>query len=142
MKQKTLSRRLLCGLLAAGAASVTAPAVASHTDVPLLDQTGAPVSTGRPYSPKLTCGTTGCHFGMAQQHRLSGSLYEADWALAAKTQYNRNGSAVTYDLPYPQHGVSAGYHFQQGRNIAWDATKQEFYGLPEFTSSAGMYGKF
>lgn len=93
-----------------------------------------------PYSPKQTCGATGCH----------DVDYENSWTTATKTQWNRDhvdqfgnpASVISYDVPYPEHGVSAGYHFQQGRNIDWDETQRSAYGLPEFTSSAGMYGKY
>ncbi|MBZ0155393.1 MAG: hypothetical protein K8I29_04155 [Alphaproteobacteria bacterium] len=48
--------------------------------------------------------------------------------------------------PYPQHGVSAGYHFQQGRNVSWNSNnanaQRSFYKVQNFTSSTGMYGKF
>ena len=115
----------LTGLLAGSA-------FAAHPDVTILmrDVTGTDnlTTTGKPYSPKQTCGF--CH------------EYESNWTLASKTHWNRDGSVQTYDVPYPQHGVSAGYHFQQGRNISWDDTKQDFYHVPEFTSSAGMYGKY
>ena len=45
-------------------------------------------------------------------------------------------------IPYPKHGVSAGYHFQQGRNISWSDPQRSFYSLPGFTSSPGMFGKY
>lgn len=115
----------------AGAAATTANALHPFgINVDLRDANGALVSvTGLPYSPKQTC-LTACH------------NYESHWTTATKTHLNRNGTAQSYDVPYPQHGVSAGYHFQQGKNVPWNATQQDFYHVPEFTSSPGMYGKY
>lgn len=106
------------------------PTVGSYPGIPLRDATGAVITATStvPYSPKQTCGM--CHD------------YGSGWTTSTKTQYNRSGDILSYDVPYPQHGVSAGYHFQQGRNIDWDDTQRTAYGLPEFTSSAGMYGKY
>ncbi len=129
-----IKRKTMYFLAAAATAGVVglASQVAARTtsgDVTLLDVNGNPVAgTTNPYSPKATCG--GCHD------------YGSTWTTATKTQYNRAGAKVSYDVPYPQHGVSAGYHFQQGRNVDWDDTQRSAYGLPPFTSSPGMYGKY
>jgi hypothetical protein len=145
MKRTRAVRRLLIGgLITTGLAGITAQAYGAHpTNVVLRDvDNNIAATSGKPYSPKFTCGTTSCHDTIAAAHGVGGNIYEADWALSSKTQYNRDGAAITYEVPYPQHGVSAGYHFQQGRNHSWDATKQEFYHVAEFTSSPGMYGKY
>lgn len=130
-----IKRKMMYFLANAAIAAVVGFATqsfAAHSDgdVPLLDASGNPVAAGVPYSPKQTCGATGCHD------------YESAWTTATKTQFNRLGAKVSYDTPYPQHGVSAGYHFQQGRNIDWDDTQKTAYGQYDFTSSAGMFGKY
>jgi hypothetical protein len=98
-------------------------------DVPLRSAAGAIITGGTsvPYSPKATCGI--CHD------------YESSFANATK-EHEIYGNTQSYQVPYPQHGVSAGYHFQQGRNHDWGATQKHFYHLPEFTSSGGMWGKY
>lgn len=101
---------------------------APHTaNIPLKDADGNTLAVGAttPYSPKQTCGV--CH------------NYESDTAFATKN----NGTGLpTYQVPYPQHGVTAGYHFQQGRNLNWGDAQREAYHQAEFTSSGGMYGKY
>ena len=97
--------------------------------MPLKDADGITVAVGSttPYSPKQTCGTSACH------------NYESDTALAVK---NHGTGLATYEVPYPQHGVTAGYHFQQGRNLDWNDAQREFFHQANFTSSGGMYGKY
>lgn len=118
-------------------------AFAAHTggQVVLMDAAGNFISGGTTsaYSPKTTCGTTGCHAQYILNRGLSGlsNIYEGSPAVATKTQ-----SGASYDVSYPQHGVTAGYHFQQGRNVPWGSTQKSYYGLPAFTSSPGMYGKY
>jgi len=105
-------------------------------NVPLLDHSGNPVTGGSKaaYSPKKTCG--GCH------------NYESDWATATKEQSmsitgtSMDAYSASYQVPYPQHGVTAGFHFQQGMNHDWTATQKHFYHVPDFTSSGAMYGKY
>jgi hypothetical protein len=117
------------------------PGYGAHTGgaVILKDQFGTSVTGSVPYSPKTTCGTTSCHdqYGPLRGLNLS-NIYESNTATATKTHDGVN----YYDVPYPQQGVTAGYHFQQGRNVSWDATQKSFYGVPKFTSSPGMYGKY
>jgi hypothetical protein len=102
---------------------------AAHTggSVPLKDAAGLDITVGSttPYSPKQTCGV--CH------------NYESDTAVAVK---NHGTGQATYEVPYPQHGVTAGYHFQQGRNLNWNDAQREFFHQANFTSSGGMYGKY
>jgi len=99
--------------------------------VTLKDAGGNVITSGSatPYSPKQTCG--GCH------------NYESNVATVTKDHGPGTGQ---YQVKAPQHGVSAGYHFQQGRNIAWnsdnDNAQRSYYGLPKFTSSPGMWGKY
>jgi hypothetical protein len=128
-----------------------------HEAVELKDHNGNPAVIGdAPYSPKQTCGlatgpgnnVTVCHEGSALNRGVD-NFYESHWDTAQKTQWtrigstgNRDGVARTYDVPYPQHGVSSGFHFQEGRNVSWGTNQQDFYELDEFTSSSGMYGKF
>jgi len=101
---------------------------APHTsDITLMSAAGTTVSNGVPYSPKQTCGTAACH------------NYESSVALATK---NNGSGQPTYQVPYPQHGVTAGYHFQQGRNLSWDNAQREYFHQADFTSSGGMYGKY
>ena len=114
-------------------------AIAAHPDVTVKDAGGAAVTGKTPYSPKQTCGV--CH------------LYEStDTATVSKTQgrLNMNGNFVvdTYNVQSPAHGVSVGYHMQQGRNEGWtnaDRTggvigsklEQHF-----FSSSPAMFGRY
>ena len=117
-----------------------------HVQVDLRDANGNFVSaTGNPYSPKWTCNVVGCHSGFARDYGLESAdfIYESDLALARK---DHGPGTPVYEVPYPLHGVSAGFHFQQGRNISWnsdnDNAQRRYYGLPDFTSSPGMYGKY
>ena len=123
-----------------------------HEAVRLRNHNGtaaAGVGTNLPYSPKQTCGLANCHDSPSFFIYDIDNFYESHWALSQKTQWsrengtgNRDGIAYTYEVPYPQHAVSAGYHFQQGRNVSWDAARMDFYNQYEFTSSSGMYGRF
>jgi hypothetical protein len=128
---------IAAGVIGLGAFAGQAQAAHPGGDVPMLDKNGnalvAPSTTG--YSPKQTCSST------PQNGLLSCHNYESDIANAAKSQFRRDGTEATYEVPYPQHGVSAGYHFQQGRSLDHGDTQRAFYGLPGFTSSLGMYGK-
>ncbi|MFZ5997489.1 MAG: hypothetical protein ACOYW7_08380 [Nitrospirota bacterium] len=109
------------------------------------DGNGIQPGTSTPYSPKQTCGN--CHVAgrpydkwtvLWDTMNLTGTgRYEMDVELVTKSH-----SGETYQVPAPKHGISAGYHFQQGRNVAWGNTQRNFYSLPGFTSSPGMYGKF
>ena len=96
-------------------------------DVTLMSAPGVTVVGSTPYSPKATCGTAACH------------NYESNIALATK---NNGTGQPSYQVPYPQHGVTAGYHFQQGRNLDWDNAQREHFHQADFTSSGGMYGKY
>lgn len=158
MKRKRLY--MLGAFTAAGLLALGSQAYAGDhpANVTLLDANGVDVATsGLPYSPKVTCSTGTpakfCHGGIASgvgsdNAYATGAdagreyVYEGSWITATKTQFNRDGVKYSYDVPFPLHGVTAGYHFQQGRNIPWDDTQRAFYHVPEYTSSAGMYGKF
>lgn len=67
------------------------------------------------------------------------ALYESDGGSAVK---DHGAGTTPYAVPYALHGISAGYHFQQGRNTGWGNTQRAHYGLPGFTSSPGMFGNF
>ena len=120
------------------------PAFAAHPATPLLDATGAPIAAGSntPYSPKQTCNSpaVGCHTastGDAMTKYGVSNIYEDGIGFALKVQ-----TGASYTVPYPLHGVTAGYHFQQGRNLSWGEHQKEYYHVQEFTSSGGMYGKY
>ena len=117
----------MIALMAIGLIGYASPGYGAHTggDVPLLNADGAAVSGSTPYSPKQTCGV--CH------------NYESDTAVAIK---DHGTGLPTYEVPYPKHGVTAGYHFQQGRNLDWGDAQREFFHQANFTSSGGMYGKY
>jgi len=133
--------------LTAAVLPVSAQAAHPGGPVPLLDGAGNFVAVGSatPYSPKKTCSAFGCHNITKLNNGMqpSDSIYETGIGLAGK---DHGAGSLSYDAPYetpyPLHGVSAGYHFQQGRNAAWGDTQRSFYGLPAFTSSPGMYGKY
>lgn len=132
--QETINMKklpLLAALLTVAAAlAVVSVVQAAHPGGPvtLKDKDGNAIVTGTntPYSPKQTCAAS-CH------------NYESDVALATK---DHGPGTTPYQAPYPQHGVTAGYHFQQGRNLTWGDVQREFYHLAEFTSSGGMAGKY
>lgn len=111
--------------------------LAAHTGgiVTLKDAAGNAITGGAsvPYSPKKTCASTeGCHVNSGV------SAYESHATTVTKQQ----GSGTSYDVSVPGHGVTAGYHFQQGLNVPWGATQRTYYSLPSFTSSPGMAGKY
>ena len=148
-----MKRRIMLSMAAtlfAGGVLLTSQAYAAYSQpnfvhplVYLLDANGnyLNASSTAPYSPKQTCIVGGCHGPLAAVHGV-GNIYETNWELAAKTQWSRDGVEISYEVPYPANGISAGYHFQQGRNVEWGAVQQDFYHVPEFTSSSGMYGKY
>lgn len=96
----------------------------------LRDADGNPIAAGSntPYSPKRTC--TPCHG------------YENDPIAVTKQQTVGGTAGAPYTVLAPSHGATAGFHFQQGLNLPWGDTQRSFYGLPAFTSSPGMVGKF
>ncbi len=111
------------------------------SDMVLRDANGVAIAPGSstPYSPKQTCGAVECHIDMVKSYGMSsGNVYESDIGYAGK---DHGAGTLPYTVPYPKHGVSAGFHFQKGRNIPWSRTQRDYYGLPDFTSSSGMYGK-
>jgi hypothetical protein len=112
-------------------ATVSSATVAAHPagDVQLKSATGAVITAGSnvPYSPKKTCGT--CH------------SYESAAMTVQKQQTVQGVVGTPYDVSVPQHGVSSGYHFQQGFNVAWGDTQKSYYGVLGLTSSPGMFGK-
>lgn len=122
--------RLLLLMIAAVAVGLMGASIsyAVHTggSVTLKASDGTDIGVGSqtPYSPKQSCGV--CH------------NYESDAALATK---DHGAGTASYQVPYPRHGVTAGYHFQQGRNLDWGDRQREYYHVPNFTSSGGMYGK-
>lgn len=118
----------------------------AHQEVFLRGYDGKLINgTANPYSPKQSCGLANCHdtYVIGNSSFLDDTLYESGWALATKTHSNKNGETISYDVPYPQHGISASYHVQMGRNDSWGDVQREYYsGLESFTSSSGHYGRF
>lgn len=122
---------LLVVLVATGFIGLAATGYADvHPDVTVKDFAGNAVQGGSstPYSPKQTCG--GCH------------NYESDPVDVTKQQTVGGTANPSYQVKVASHGVTAGYHFQQGMNVPWGQTQRDFYGLPSFTSSPGMVGKY
>ena len=116
-------------------------AFAGH-EIYLRDVNGTPVTVGgnTPYSPKQTCGMASCHIDMVKSFGLSsGNIYESGMGFAQK---DHGPGSSSYSVPYPLHGVSAGFHFQKGRSTPWGQIQRNYYNAPEFSSSPGMYGKF
>lgn len=136
---------LLIAMIVAGLVIGYAPsgyAVPHTANIPLKDAAGTSLSVGStvPYSPKKTCAVDGCHTDPAIYGSSTGTaLYENTPGLATK---NHGTGLPTYQVPYAQHGVTAGYHFQQGRNLDWNDTQRHFFHQAEFTSSGGMVGKY
>ncbi len=138
---------LLVFICAIFTAAVSPAAVhASHTggDITLRDINGISVANStKAYSPRRTCGVTDCHAAVADRYGLMNNIYEDTIAFSIKDHGLGSPSyGNPYQVPYALHGVSAGYHFQQGRNITWNDSQRTFYGLPAFTSSPGMFGKY
>jgi hypothetical protein len=127
MKKRNNLLFLIVLLLVAGFAGYASYADAAHSagSVTLKDADGNTVSGTTPYSSKQTCGV--CH------------NYESDIDVAVK---NHGTGKPTYEVPYPKHGVTAGYHFQQGRNNTWGDAQRDFYHQADFTSAGGMWGKY
>ena len=140
---KTAGRAVLFAI--AAAAAIIVSMVPSSWAVPLnemvlRDGQGVPIVPGSntPYSPKQTCGIVGCHIDMVRSFGMtSGNIYESDVASATKDQ---GPGTSPYEDPYPRHGVSAGYHFQTGRNVPWGDTQRNYYRDLAFTGSPGMFG--
>ena len=107
---------------------------------PLRDADGnfIKADSNTPFSMKKSCGE--CHD--ISRWTLSGGRYERPGATGRTFLAEKTHSGETYSVPYPQHGVTLGFHFQMGRNVPWDKVQKDFYKLPEFTSSPGMYGKY
>ncbi|MEW6117895.1 MAG: hypothetical protein AB1553_13515 [Nitrospirota bacterium] len=131
-----MSKRLLIAVLAAIMLFAGLPvAMAMHPggDVVLKDSAGTPITDGvTPYSPKQTCGT--CHnYGSGEKHSIhTQAVLESDGKLHWQS----------YDVKSFEHGVSVGRHSNQGRNEDYSNKFRSKYGLPWFTSSPGMFGKF
>jgi hypothetical protein len=127
-----MRRRLLLAAQLGFAWLLAAPGIAgAHPfDIALVDADGNPVVAGSatPYSPKQTCGR--CH------------VYESDPVAVTKQQTVAGTANPSYDVRVPSHGASAGFHFQQGMNVAWGDAQRSFYKVPSFTSSPGMVGKY
>lgn len=123
-------RMLLIGLAMAWLLGTPGTAAGHPFDVYVMDVDGNPITVGspaKPYSPKQTCGN--CHD------------YESYAATVTKQQTVGGVANPSYDVKVPTHGVTSGFHFQQGMNVAWGDTQRTFYKLPSFTSSPGMVGK-
>ncbi|MEW6118387.1 MAG: hypothetical protein AB1553_16050, partial [Nitrospirota bacterium] len=111
------------------------------------DAAGMPVRPGSatPYSPKQTCGLssvngTNCHIDIAKSFGLSsGNTYESGIGYAVKDD---GAGTASYSVPYPLQGISAGFHFQQGRDVPWGTLQRSYYGQPGFTGSPGVYGGY
>lgn len=121
---------LLIAAVAIGLMGAAALVYAAHPDVVLKSATGANIQGGTsvPYSPKTTCGA--CHD------------YESSPVDVVKQQTVGGTANAAYTVKVASHGVTAGYHFQQGMNVPWGQTQRDFYGVPSFTSSPGMIGKY
>jgi len=135
-KLRLLPMALLAIGLVIGYASPGYAAPHSGGPVGLRDTNGALLSAGSttPYSPKQTCAAAGgCHGTYGGT-----AIYENTTGYATKD----HGAGGAYQVPYPQHGVTAGYHFQQGRNLDWSDAQREFFHQANFTSSGGMVGKY
>ena len=133
----------MIALIAIGLIGLTTPGFAAHPgtnslnvdasgNITLLNASGAAIAKGSavPYSPKQTCGVSACH------------NYESNPTTVSKQQTVGGVAGVAYNVTVPTHGVTTGYHFQQGMNVPWGQTQRDFYGLPSFTSSPGMVGKY
>ncbi len=132
-------------LLIAGLWLTVTESFSAHPfNVVLKDSNGNTILPGTniPYSPKTTCGTGQCHDTIALRYGIN-NIYEHGVLSVQKDHGSGSPSyGNPYEVLYPEHGVSAGFHFQQGRSSPWDDTQRSYYGLASFTSSPGMYGKY
>lgn len=145
---------LLIAVAAIGLVGYASIGFAAHPDVTLKDVDGAAISSGSsvPYSPKQTCG--GCHIANCVQPSVDNpkgycttqqsvlSDYESDPVTIAKHQRFADGTEESYNVTAPKHGVTSGFHSHQGRSVTWGDTQRNYYKVPGFTSSPGMYGKY
>ena len=123
-------------LAVVGLLAFSTAASAAHPDVTMRNPGGGAIdggTTNMAYSPKKTCGYDD---GLGSCH--GSAVYEDDIQTAVKTDVD----GVSTIVPYPAHGVTAGFHFQQGNNHDWSDVQRHFYHLPDFTSSGGMIGKY
>jgi hypothetical protein len=139
------------------------PSDAAHPNVNLKAYDGTAAGGTVPYSPKQTC--SGCHINNCvtpTQDNQRGFCttqkgdndperfkdYEEGITQVAKSHKHTQISGAlpttetSYTVPAPMHGVSVGYHSQQGRNIPWNQAARNAYKLLDFTSSPGMWGKY
>ena len=126
-----MRKRVVLILLGAVSALGAPRSARAHPyNVYLRDASGNVITAGSqvPYSPKRTCGM--CH------------TYEADPVSVQKQQTVGGTANAAYLVTAPSHGTTAGFHFQQGMNVEWGQTQRTFYGMPGFTSSPGMIGKY
>lgn len=108
--------------------------VGDSLDILLKDSTGAAITAldnAKAYSPKQTCGK--CH-----QYENAGGILGTSISKSSVL----DGVTHSYTVKGATSGVSSGYHFSQGLNETWSATERGYYGMPSFTSSPGMLGKF
>ncbi len=136
-------------VLLAAMALIGAPLTAmAHPPVSLLDANGGPVAAGSttPYSPKQTCSLAACHSN--PDPLISGPTHS--YGGGTKMSVHTQGVIASddkiywqsYDVKSFDHGASVGRHSNQGRNEDYSNTFRTNYGLPFFTSSPGMFGKF
>ena len=134
-------------------------AIATHPDVPLLQSTGAAVTSTTPYSPKMTCSTANaCHttggtfngVTYTGQQLIDMHSYGNAYGTGTKTSTHVQGALGSDNKVYWQayqnkayaHGVSVGRHMNEGRNEDYSNADRAAVGDPFFTSSMGMWGKY
>ena len=136
MKKRGSIILFMIALMAIGLIGYASLGYGAHSggDVVLKSAAGVNIvgGTSVPYSPKQTCGMAAgaCH------------NYESNPVDVQKQQTVGGTANAAYNVKVASHGVTAGYHFQQGLNVPWGQTQRDFYGVPSFTSSPGMVGKY
>lgn len=142
MKRRLLIAVLSAIMLLAGLSA----ALAVHPNVPLKDAAGNDIGNSTtPYSPKSTCARV-CHpaeTGLAADYQHNyGSGEKHTIHTQGVLESDGNIYWQSYDVKSFEHGASVGRHVNQGRNENYSNTFRSVYGLPWFTSSPGMAGKF
>ncbi|MCX7793177.1 MAG: hypothetical protein N2257_02040 [Thermodesulfovibrionales bacterium] len=121
--------KLVCWLISlivlSGTIFGASEGMAAHPDVALRDADGNLIQPGSniPYSPKQTCGTSQCHDTIASRYGLN-NIYEHGVLYAQKDHGSGSPSYTNpYSVLYPEHGITSGFHFQQGRDVPWGDTE-------------------
>jgi hypothetical protein len=139
-------RLLTVAFLSVALLIIASAAFAAHPPVNLLDVNGAPVTSTTPYSPKQTCSLAACHQSPDPAVAGPAHTYGEGTKLSSHTQgviaADNKIYWQTFDVKAFEHGVSVGRHASQGRDEDFSNAFRANFGLPFFTGTPGMFGKY